>query len=172
LNTCVPGQKCVRKDGKYFTYSNKLPDNHRYDHLLLDEHSSEETFTNDGIYDLCDLPGSEYNIVCILPMESTTSDKHPSVAWWELCPWITGRKPTALDGDIYGRVYIKSSENKVLASNWSDVSAYENWIHLCGWQPPTLTDREQALQLLDDHQDGWSPSPEQWHIIRKGLEAS
>jgi len=53
-----------------------------------------------------------------------------------------------------------------------DVRIAEAWIHHGGWQPPALTSREQALQLLDDHQDGWKPTTEQWHVIRKGLEAS
>jgi hypothetical protein len=169
LNTCVPGQLCVTKDGEHFTYVKKFGDPLHYPHLLLDQHSSEKTFTNDGIYDFRYLD-SKYNIVHIIPMESTTSNKHPSVAWWESCPWITDRKPTALDGDIYGRVYIKSSEGKVLASNWSDVSAYENWIHLCGWQPPVLSNKEQALELLNKHEGGWCPTPKEWTIIRKGLE--
>jgi hypothetical protein len=168
LSTCVPGQKCVSKDGEYFTYLTELGSNHRYDHLFLDQLGSERSFTNDGIYNI-GFSSSKYDIVCILPMESTTSDKHPSVAWWESCPWITNRKPTALDSDIYGRVYIKSSEGKVLASNWSDVSAYENWIHLCGWQPPVLSNKEQALELLNKHEGGWCPTPKEWTIIRKGL---
>ena len=178
LNTCVPGQKCVTKDGNYFTYLNKLEDTHRYDHLLSDKHSSKETFMNDGTYDL-GYPDSKYDIVCILPMESTTSDKHPSVAWWESCPWITDRKPTEEDGDRHGQVRIMIQELGAEGStkttcflHWKYVNPGQVWIHCMNWQPRVLTDREQALQLLDDHQDGWRPTPEQWHIIRKGLEAS
>jgi hypothetical protein len=130
----------------------------------------DRTYTVKGEY--CLSGQGPFDVVEILPLETiepTTSDKHPSVAWWESCPWITDRKPTPLDGDVYGRVYIKSSKNKVLTSNWSEVGAHENWIHLCGWQPPVLTDKEKALELLNKHEGVWTPTLREWNVIRKGL---
>jgi len=173
LNTCVPGQKCVNKEGKYLTYLNKLPDNHPYDHLLLDEHSNKQTFINDGIYDL-NYFDSKYNIICILPMELTTSDKHPSIAWWESCPWITDRKPTEEDGDKHGQVIMQAPGQEGIKAtcfmHWIYVKPGQTWIHCLNWQPSTLTDKEKALELLNKHEDGWRPTPEQWNIIRKGLK--
>ena len=172
LNTCVPGQKCVNRNGKYLTYLNKLPDNLRYHHLLLDEDSNEKTFTNDGIYDL-NYPNTKYNILRILPMwvESITSDKHPSIAWWESCPWITDRKPTKEDADAFGRVLIKSIEpDRILTAFFQDVHIKEAWIHHGGWQPPVLSDKEKALELLNKHEGVWVPTPDDWDVIRKGLE--
>lgn len=173
LNICVPGQKCVSKDGNYFTYLNKLEESYRYDHLLLDEHSSEQTYMNDGVYDIS-CPDSKYDIICILPMELTTSDKHPSIAWWESCPWITDRKPTKEDADEFGRVLVKPMEpDRILTAFFQDVRIKEAWIHHGNWQPPVLSDKEKALELLNKHEAAnygvWVPTPDDWDVIRKGL---
>lgn len=170
LSTCVEGQKLRLRNEDIIEY--KGPNNcnsNIYNHAAY-RNGKRFTYTDSGSYFWGDQ--SMRDVIEILPLETTTPASHPSIAWWDSCPWITGRKPTALDGDVYGRVYIKSGKNKVLTSNWSEVGAHENWIHLCGWQPPALTNRKQALQLLDDHQDGWRPTPEQWLVIRKGLDAS
>jgi len=176
LNTCVPGQLCVSEDGVYFTYLNKLDNNCRYHHLLLDEERRNFTFTNDGIYDI-NYPNTQCNIVCILPMESITSDKHPSIAWWESCPWITDRAPTGKDSDSLGQVVmqVKSEEKTRKMPNlcfieWEYVRSNQAWIHTLSWQSPALTDKEQAMELINNHEDSWIPTPKQWHIIRKGLE--
>ena len=169
LNTCVPGQLCVNKDGKYLTYLRKLDNNLRYHHRLLDEDFNEKTFTNDGVYDF--RFNGKYNIVRIIPMESTASDKHPSLVWWESCPWITDRKPTKEDGDASGWVIIKAIDNfKVLTACWENVVAGQPWVHRLHWQPPVLSNKDQALELLNKHEGGWCPTPKEWAIIRKGLE--
>ena len=173
LNTCVPGQKCINKNGKYLTYLRKLNNIHlrylpRYDHLLLYESSSEQTFMNDGTYDINN-PDSNWNIARILPMESTTSDKHPSIAWWESCPWITDRKPTKEDADKFGRVLVTAEPDKILTASFQDVRIKEAWIHHANWQPPVLSDKEKALELLNKHEGVWSPTPDDWSVIRKGL---
>jgi hypothetical protein len=36
-------------------------------------------------------------------------------------------------------------------------------------KPPSL--KEQALSLVEQHEDGWRPSPKDWDIIRRALEA-
>jgi phosphoserine phosphatase len=36
-------------------------------------------------------------------------------------------------------------------------------------KPPSL--REQALALVEQHEDGWRPSPKDWDTIRLALEA-
>jgi hypothetical protein len=36
-------------------------------------------------------------------------------------------------------------------------------------KPPSL--KEQALNLLNKHNNGWAPSPKQWQIIRLAVEA-
>ena len=36
-------------------------------------------------------------------------------------------------------------------------------------KPPTL--KEQALALVEQHEDGWRPSPKDWDTIRRALEA-
>ena len=171
LDTCVKGQKLLLRRGRIATY-------------VYNDHRSSAcphvTRTVEGhyLYYPCDgsfRDESGLDVVEILPLETTDSpksDKHPSIAWWESCPWITDRAPTEKDGDVYGRVYLKPNKSKVLVANWNNVDAREHWIHVIGWQPPTLTDREQALQLLSDHEDGWRPTPKQWNVIRAGLNAS
>ena len=173
LNTCVPGQKCVCKDGTYLTYLNKIPGNDRSHHVLLDKHFGQETYTNDGIYDLSH-PDSMWNIVYILPMELTTSDKHPSVAWWDSCPWITDRAPTEADSDHLGQVIVQtvSKQGRKLDFHFMQckyVLSGRAWIHSLDWQPPVLSNKEQALELLNKHKGVWVPTLEQWDVIRKGL---
>jgi hypothetical protein len=36
-------------------------------------------------------------------------------------------------------------------------------------KPPSL--KEQALALLDQHEEGWRPSPKDWDTIRTAIEA-
>ena len=169
LNTCVRGQKLRLRCGKVVTYAQSGWTSD-YPHKTMAENTDTFSYTDHGSY-YVDGTLSGYDVIEILPLETT--DKHPSVTWWESCPWITDRLPTALDGDTYNRVYSKCGEGRVLTSKWSDVSVDEKWIHLCGWKPPALTDKEQALQLINNHEDedGWRPTPEQWNVIRAGLKA-
>jgi hypothetical protein len=60
----------------------------------------------------------------------------------------------------------------LVTTSWSKIEVGRAWIHRQDWRPPVLTDKEQAMELINNHEDDWKPSPEQWHIIRKGLEAS
>ena len=175
LNDCVKGQKLRLHGGKTASYVRRDL-SHSYPHEVKTEDGYCLSCTDEGIYHISG-HRSDLNVVEILPLETTNSpklDKHPSVTWWESCPWITDRLPTALDGDTYNRVYSKCGEGRVLTSKWSDVSVDEKWIHLCGWKPPALTDKEQALQLINNHEDedGWRPTPEQWNVIRAGLKTS
>ena len=168
LNTCVKGQKLLLRNGEIVTYVQSGWSGY-YPHGTRTESEDCLSYTDEGSYH-SDGTISGFDVAEILPLETT--DKHPSVAWWESCPWITDRKPTKEDGDKFGRVFVKMTEARVVTVSFSGVHDNEAWIHHHDWQPPTLTDKEQALQLLDDHRDGWRPTPEQWHIIRKGLEAS
>lgn len=166
LNTCVPGQLVELRNGNIVRYVKKRSWDTVYSHMV-----EGLSYTNDGYYHLS-REEDEDDVVKIIPMtkpEQPKSDTHPSVAWWESCPWITDRKPTPLDGDVYGRVYVKSGEGTVFASNWNDVGAHKHWIHLCGWQPLKQTPKEKALALIANHEDGWIPTPDQWNIIREGL---
>jgi hypothetical protein len=178
LKTCVPGQSVKNGDGATLIYAKHFPDEPLYKHALCDLIENEVVyFMDDGKY-YKPLPKSLLNIVEILPLdklEQPKPDKHPSVAWWESCPWITDRLPTVLDGDTFGRVCIKSNEGRVLTSNWIDVNAYENWIHIYSWQPPKQTPKEKALALIAKHKDSstvgvWVPTPDEWDIILEGLE--
>ena len=38
-------------------------------------------------------------------------------------------------------------------------------------RPNPLTLKEQALNLLNKHNNGWTPSPKQWQTIRLAVEA-
>lgn len=169
LNTCFKGQKLRLRNRTVVTYVGSGWSS-EYPHETRTVHGERLTYTCNGNY-RTDGDFSTLNVVEILPLE--TANKHPSIAWWESCPWITDRKPTKEDGDASGWVIIKAIDNfKVLTACWENVQAGQPWVHRLHWQPSILTDKEQALQLLDDHRDGWRPTPEQWHIIRKGLEAS
>jgi hypothetical protein len=44
------------------------------------------------------------------------------------------------------------------------------WLHTFRRpKPPSL--KEQALSLVEQHKDGWHPSPKDWDTIRRALEA-
>ena len=170
LNTCVEGQKLRLRNEELVKYVGRHHcSDATYNHEAITENGKPYTYTDGGGYfrnyqDMRD-------VIEILPLETT--DKHPSVAWWESCPWITDRKPTKEDVDASGAVMTKPVGGfNVLTACWEFVEAGQPWIHRSHWQPLTLTDKEQALQLINNHEDGWRPTPEQWHIIRKGLEAS
>ena len=166
LNTCVKEQKLLLRRGRIITYVYN-------DRSLAYPH---KTRTEEGHYLYYPCDGSYYDengldVVEILPLETT--DKHPSVAWWESCPWITDRKPTKEDVDASGAVMTKPVGGfNVLTACWEFVKAGQPWIHRSHWKPPVLTDKEQALQLINNHEDGWRPTPEQWNVIRAGLKAS
>ena len=169
LNTCVKGQKLRLRNGRIVTYVQNGWSSD-YPHETRTEDGDCYSYACNGSYHV-DNAFSTLDVIEILPLETT--DKHPSIAWWESCPWITNRKPTKEDGDIYGRVHVKASEtSRILTSDWGDVRDGEFWIHIWHWKPPTLTDKEQALQLINNHKDGWRPTPEQWNVIRAGLKAS
>jgi hypothetical protein len=38
-------------------------------------------------------------------------------------------------------------------------------------RPKPLSLKEQALALLDQHEEGWRPSPKDWYTIRTAIEA-
>ena len=171
LNTCVEGQKLRLRNEELIKYVGRHHcRDSTYNHEAITENGKPYTYTDGGDYFM---GGQDMrDVIEILPLETT--DKHPSVAWWESCPWITDRKPTPLDGDVYGRVYVKLNKSRVLAANWSSIDAHEHWIHLYGWQPLEQTPREKALALITKHKDSstvgiWVPTPEDWDIIREGL---
>ena len=173
LNTCVKGQKLLLRNGKIVTYVQTYVQSGwsgYYPHATRTESEGGLSYTDEGRY-YSDGTISGFDVAEILPLETT--DKNPSVAWWESCPWIRDRKPTKEDSDEGGWVMTKLiNSSSALTTYWLNVKVGDPWVHRPRWQPPILTNKEQALRLISNHEDGWRPTPEQWHIIRKGLEAS
>jgi hypothetical protein len=173
LNTCIPGQNVKLRHGKIVEYIEPIKDDRdtTYEHLV-----DFCYYMNDGCY-WEDRRTSDMDIVEILPLETTEStkdDKHPSVAWWESCPWITDRLPIEEDGDSLNQVMMKGEGTRATLyfKRWQNVESDEAWIHCLNWNAPEQTPREQALELLNKHEGGWCPTPKEWTIIRKGLEES
>jgi len=60
-----------------------------------------------------------------------------------------------------------------------DVTEFTSHAHLCAQRksnvlraarrPKQLSAVAQAEALIEQHEDGWYPSPAQWHVIREGL---
>lgn len=179
LSTCVEGQKLRLRNGEIGEYRgrNQCPDS-MYSHRVY-WNAKRFTYTDSGNYFLVgqDMP----DVIEILPLEATEPASHSSIAWWESCPWITDRRPTKEDGDKSGWVIAKTIDtSSTLTVSWQNVKAGHPWIHRQDWEPPVLSDKEKALELINNHspegngivEDNWKPTTEQWHIIRKGLEAS
>ena len=170
LSSCVEGQKLRLRNEELVKYVGRHHcSDATYNHEAITENGKPYTYTDGGGYFRSYL--GMRDVIEILPLETT--DKHPSVAWWESCPWITDMKPTEEDSDEGGWVMTKLIDSSSsLTTYWLNVKAGDPWVHRPRWQPPTFTNKEQALRLINNHEDGWRPTPEQWNVIRKGLEAS
>ena len=134
LNTCVKGQQLLLRNGKIAEYKGRQ--------YWGDTQFIHEAVVRSECFSLFMDCGANYanekddqDVIEILPLETT--DKHPSIAWWESCPWITNRKPTEEDGDKFGRVHVKGSgTSMILVSNWDGIGDGESWIHIWHWKPP------------------------------------
>ena len=177
LNTCVKGQKLLLRNGKIVTYVQSGRSGY-YPHATRTENEDCLSYTDEGSYH-SDGTISGFDVAEILPLETT--DKHPSVAWWESCPWITDRKPTKEDSDHLGQV-IQQVSAKFDTETTLDLCfvscAYvkegQAWIHSLNWKPLKQTPREKALALITKHKDSsivgvWVPTPDEWDMIREGL---
>jgi hypothetical protein len=179
LTTCVKGQKLRLRNGRIAIYIG-LTLIHCYPHktVSLKGEGFLYTYKDNGSYH-SENESHTCDVIEILPLETTKPASHPSVAWWESCPWITDRKPTEEDGNHMNQVLVHLSKQQARQRkesfcfmSWEIVRSGEAWIHHGNWQPPVLSDKEKALELINNHEDGWRPTTEQWLIIRKGLEAS
>jgi len=170
LNICVPGQLVELRNGNVGEYIRKIETRKtEYPHII-----GGDSYTDDGYY-YSRVSEDGNDVVKIFPLTKPKQPKpgeHPSVVWWESCPWITNRKPTEKDGDNMGQVMIQQSiSHKNLSFMQLEyVTLSHCWIHTLKWSPSVLTDKEQALELLNKHEGGWCPTPKEWTIIRKGLE--
>jgi len=180
LTTCVKGQKLRLRNGRLAKYCASRG-HHVYPHLIAHcDDGRTYSYTDNGTYSNGSNCKNFTDVIEILPLETTKTASHPSIAWWESCPWITDRKPTKEDADEFGRVLVIAEPAKILTAFFQDVRIKEAWIHHGNWQPPVLSDKEKALELINNHspegngivEDGWKPTTEQWLVIRKGLEAS
>ena len=171
LRTCVPGQLVALRNGNIVRYIKTRPQDCVYSHL-----AGECSYTDDGHY-YSSGEENDDDVVRILPLakpEQPKSDTHSSVAWWESCPWITNRKPTEEDGDQRGWVIMKITDcSRSSLSYWKNVKEGEPWIHRQDWKKQTP--KEKALALIAKHRagwdiyDNWTPTPDDWIIIREGL---
>jgi hypothetical protein len=175
LNTCVPGQLVERRNGDIVKYigRNRNQDT-LYPHIV-----GTFSYTDDGYY-YSSRKEDEDDVVRILPLvkpKQPKSDAHPSVAWWESCPWITDRLPTVDDisQDYIGANIVLVRKNEGVTLKWySQVTKNEAWIHLNTWQPLKQTPKEKALALIAKHKDSstvgvWVPTPDDWIVICEGL---
>ena len=176
LNTCIKGQKLLLRRGRIVTYVYN-DTSATFPYKTRTEEGHYLSYPCDGAY----YGESGLDVVEILPLETT--DKHPSVTWWESCPWITDRLPTALDGDHSGQV-IRQVSSKFDEETRLDLCfiscAYvkkgQAWIHSLNWKPIKQTPKEKALALIAKHKDSstvgvWVPTPDEWNVISEGLEA-
>ena len=53
--------------------------------------------------------------------------------------------------------------------DWTDIETADNLRAARRPKPPSL--KEQALALVEQHEDGWRPSPKDWDTIRRALDA-
>jgi hypothetical protein len=176
LTTCVKGQKLRLRNGRLAKYCASRG-HHAYPHLIAHyDDGRTYSYTDNGTYDYESNCKDLIDVIEILPLETPKPASHLSVAWWESCPWITDRKPTEKDGNYISQVMMQAPGQEGTKTtcfmDWKYVKPGQTWIHCMNWNPPKQTPKEKAMELINNHEDGWMPTPEQWHIIRKGLEAS
>jgi alpha/beta superfamily hydrolase len=87
--------------------------------------------------------------------------------------------------DKWNNLSLSTEEIFVIAAQWGADQELEA---CCAWlkgysysgmvielraarRPKPLSLKEQALSLLNKHNNGWAPSPKQWQIIRLAVEA-
>ena len=174
LNTCVPGQLVELRNGNIVKYIKKRSRDTVYSHM-----AGEYSYTDDGYY-YSTREEDEDDVVKIIPMakpEPPKPDTHPSVVWWESCPWITDRKPkvddTSQDYIAANMVLVRKNEGVTLRC-YTQVTEGEMWIHMHTWKPSNQTPKEKALALIAKHKNSsivgiWVPTPDEWDIIREGL---
>jgi hypothetical protein len=166
LSTCQVGQKVELDNGAIAEYEQWDEDDDLFTHLI-----DSRWYKNNGFY-YSDERKSAYNVVKILPLEPAKSNKHPSVAAWESFPWITDRPPTAEDTTQQGwlpTMVLTLDSVGLRFCHCSEVAPGLKWIHLPSWAPPRLTPQEEALALLEGKKDGWVPTLDDWHIIRRAI---
>jgi len=163
LSTCQVGQKVYLRNGEIVEYEQWDEDNDVFAHLI-----DSRWYKNNGFY-YSDERKSAYNVAAILPLEPAKSNQHPSVAAWESFPWITDRLPTQPDGDSNGHVLTLTNYRRLLIVGMTSVATDQPWIHLPSWTPLKLTPQEEALTLLEGKKDGWVPTSDDWHIIRRAI---
>ena len=167
LKTCVPGQKVRLRNGNIVEYQELSQKDTLYPYRV-----GYRSYKADGHYYYEE--ESVHDIIEIFPIEtteSTKSDKHPSLAWWGSCPWITDRKPTEKDGDQFNQVIMKvNNTSNFCFMHWEYVESGYPWVHSLSWNHPKQTPKEKAVELINKHENGWIPTPEQWDIISKGLK--
>ena len=63
--------------------------------------------------------------------------------------------------------WLANARNHTL--NWNEATNYSANLRAARRRkPPSL--KEQALALVEQHEDGWRPSPKDWDTIRRALE--
>ena len=170
LTFCVPRQQVKLRNGTIGTYNGLIDENTIYKHAV-DGYS----YTDNGSFWMDDDRTSTKDVVEIIPLdkpEPPKPDKHPSVAWWESCPWITDRLPTVDDTPqdyIAANMVLVHKNGSVTLKWYSHVTKNEAWIHVNTWQPPKQTPKEKALALIASYEDSWILTPDEWNIIREGL---
>jgi hypothetical protein len=163
LSTCQVGQKVKLRNGEIVEYEVYDEVDDSYPHQL-----DGRWYTNEGCYNHGQ-SRSDYDVVKIFPIEPAKSNKHPSVAAWESFPWITDRMATKADGDSSGYVLKLTSNGWLITCDHSNLDIGQPWMHLPTWTPPKPTPQEEALALLEGKKDGWAPTPDDWHIIRRAI---
>jgi len=106
-------------------------------------------------------------------------DTDPEALWFrianEAAQWGADQQ-LKLDAEQIEKAYQAGADQELEA-------CYE-WLRAKYWICPDFTDelraarrpkppslKEQALALVEQHEDGWRPSPKDWDTIRRALEA-
>ena len=171
LNTCVSGQLVERRNGDIVNYIGRNKEqNTLYPHTV-----GILSYTDDG-YHYASRVEDENDVVRILPLdkpEPPKPDTHPSVAWWESCPWITDRRPTEKDGNRFGQVMLQAPgegrADTTCFMHWKYVKEGQTWIHSLNGSPLNQTPKEKALALIASHVCPWTPTLDDWILISEGL---
>ena len=104
-----------------------------------------------------------------------TDKNHPiTPPQWQVDAWCKQALAMGADVDsLFVQAYQAGADQELeaccellVADHWETLSRGLRTARRT--KPPSL--KEQALSLVEQHEDGWRPSPKDWDTIRRALE--
>jgi hypothetical protein len=94
--------------------------------------------------------------------------------WWDLIPGRSTdwKRQLCTQAAQWGADQeLEAVEEEIIVQRWFANSVHRRAQLRAARRPKPPNLKEQALALLDQHEEGWRPSPKDWDTIRTAIEA-